>query len=196
MVYDFLKTCKTYEKKKYTKKYFINTPCPKCPAIGRYNLHGSYHRWAFYFDNDKLIIKYMDIKRILCISCKSTHAVMPGDIIPYTTLTLFVFIYILASIYLKKISVLQIARVRNFSFQFIYYVIGVFCLHINNIRQYIREVYPGTTPPTINEFYIINFIKKQLMEFQYDYIKLNRRPCFMCKFFGSAGAPPVGIYAP
>jgi hypothetical protein len=175
---------------------FTVCPVPECGAIGRFKMHGSYFRHALYFFKGKIIHEYMEIKRIRCKSCKTTHAVMPRDIIPYKTITLFILICILALFYVKGVSVLTIEKAQSFSFQYIYTVINTFKTHENNIRQYIRERFPESTPPDFNENYIINLIRKPHIRFQFFYIKMNHQPCFMCKFFDRKGTPPVGIYVP
>lgn len=196
MVYDFHQTCKTYEKNVYNREYFKTTPCPACPAIGRFKMHGSYWRNAIYFENQEIICKRMEIKRIRCASCRTTHAVLPGDIIPYKTLSLFVFIFILALFYIRKIPVLKIMKVWDFSFQFLYSVVRVFQMHINHIKQYFRETSPEDVPADLGDGGTLALIKKPYIKFQSDYIKINRRPCFMCKFFNGKGAPPIGAHAP
>jgi len=199
MVYDFHQICKTYDKNIYNREYFEATPCPACPAVGRFKMHGSYWRYAIYFDGFEgceIILKRMEIKRIKCVSCRTTHAVMPGDIIPYEVLTLFVIMYILVLFYLKKVPVLKIAKEWNFSYQFIYCVLWIFHIHLNNIRQYIREVSPEDIPAVFDACGVLALIKKPYIKFQYGYIKTTRRPCFMCKFFDGRGAPPIGVHAP
>ena len=198
MVYDFQRICKTYDIKIYNKEYFKFTACPapKCGAIGKFKMHGSYFRHALYFLKGKIIHKYMEIKRIRCKSCKTTHAVMPRDIIPYNTITFFIFICILVLFYVKGVSVLKIVKIRDFSFQFIYTVINTFKTHENNIRQYIRERFPESTPPDFDAKYILELIRKPHIRFQFNYIKMNHHPCFMCKFFDRRGAPPVGLCTP
>ena len=90
-------------------------------------MHGSYKRYAVYFEDDTTIIcEQIEIKRILCVSCGTTHAVLPGDIIPYLLLSLFVFVYILFLFYLEKNPVLKIVEKCDFSFQLIYCILHIF----------------------------------------------------------------------
>jgi hypothetical protein len=197
MIYDFFQICKTYDKDIFNREYFKATPCPACPAVGRFKMHGCYRRYAMFFGDDEIIIfRQMEIKRIRCISCKTTHAVLPGDIIPYVALSLFVFIFILILFYIRKVPVLEIAREWDFSFQFIYSVMHAFQVHLNNIRQYLREISPEDIPPVFDACGILVLIKKPYTDFQSGYVEINRRPCFMCKFFDRRGAPPIGIHAP
>jgi len=196
MVFDFSKICKTYDAKIYKKSDFAKTSCPKCPAVGRFKLYGSYQRHVLYFIDQGLIYKYIEIKRIMCCSCKTTHAVMPGDIIPYKLLSLFIVLFIIILFYVEKTPVLKIAAGWNFSFQFIYYSLAVYQIHATRIYQYFRETSRRVIPPELDDAGIVSLIKEPYTIFQSGYIKLNKRPCFMCKFFDSIKAPPVGLMPP
>jgi hypothetical protein len=118
---------------------------------------------------------------------------MPGDIVPYRLLSLFVVIFIHASFFLRKKPVLKLAYDWDFSFQFVYSVLRAFFIHIDNIHQYFKETSPSTAPLTPDAEAIVKLINKPYLKFQSRYIELNRRPCFMCKFFKKGGAPPIGI---
>jgi len=196
MVFDFSKTCKTYDANSYKNSDFAVTRCPGCYAVGRFKLHGSYHRHAMYFGEHELICEFYEIKRIKCLSCKTTHAVMPGDIIPYKLLTLLVMIFILVLFYLEKNPVLKIAEEWKFSYQLIYSAIAVFLIYASRIYLYFKEVSHGIIRHGLNEAGIVALIKKPYTEFQSGYLELNKRPCFMCKFFNRPGAPPSGRMAP
>ena len=192
MVFDFSKICKTYDAKIYKRSDFEATRCPNCPSIGRLNLHGSYWRHVLYFSDHGLNYDFIEIKRIRCISCETTHAVMPGDIIPYKLLSLIVFFFILKLFYTVKMSVMKIAAKCGFSFQLVYSVLATFLKHASRITIFLREIFPGMLQAKFNGANIISFIRRPHPEFQSEYIKLNKRPCFMCKFLDSANAPPIG----
>jgi hypothetical protein len=202
MVFDFSKTCKTYDATSYKKDVFRQTKCPKCPAVGRFKLHGSYYRYVVYFrrdncfDKSELVHEFFEIKRIRCISCKATHAVMPCDIIPYKLLTLLVVLITLDLLYLKETPVLKIAELWEFSHQFIYSVIAAFLVHVDKIYMYFRETSCGTIGHGLSKNDIFALIKDPYIEFQRGYLETNRRACFMCKFINRAGAPPMGVCAP
>jgi len=121
---------------------------------------------------------------------------MPGDLIPYAFLSLFVTLFILAMFYLKKTAVLKIADALGVSHQFIYSVLFAFRMHADHIYQYFRET--SSPPPAsgLDDAGIAALIRKPFIEFQYGYVRLNRRPCFMCKFFYNAGAVHIGLTAP
>jgi hypothetical protein len=148
-----------------------------------------------FFDNNTIVYMLLEIKRIMCKSCKTTHAVMPGDIIPYKQLTLFVLMFILVSIYQKKKPVLMIAHIKKLSFQFIYCCVIIFSMHKSRIYQYYKERAPTDTPSDTDPESVVKLIRNPYLKFQFGYINLNRRPCFMSKFFDGVGVPPVGIHA-
>lgn len=195
MIYDFSQVCKTYKKNFYTADFFTDTSCPKCGAIGRFKLYGSYARYIIYFSDFKVVNTAIDIKRIMCKSCKTTHAVLPGDIIAYELLSLFVFLFVLISFHIKKVPVLRMASKLHFSFQFIYATLNTFVVFVNSIHQFFKETSPGDTSSISTSFKVLELIKlyNPYTQFQYNYIKLNKRPCFMCKFFTGGKHPPVGI---
>lgn len=136
------------------------------------------------------------MKRIICLSCKATHAVMPCDLVPYKLLSLFVVIFILRLFYISQEPVLRIAAAWGFSFQFVYSVLAAFRRHSAGIYMYFRELSGGAIPVGLGGAGIISLVRKPYAGFQSGYIKSNKRPCFMCKFFNSADAPPIGRTAP
>ena len=196
MVIDFSQICNTYDKKLYTKEYFAATPCPKCPATGKFKMYGSYQRYVIYFAKRKLVYVQIDIKRIMCKSCKSTHAVMPGDMIPYKLLSLFVVILLLIACIIIETPVLRVANKYGLSFQIINFYLNTFSLFVNSIHQYFKETSPAKTPPVVDWKSVVDLIKKPYIIFQREYVILNRRPCFMSKFLDGTGAPPIGLHAP
>lgn len=196
MVYDFKQTIKSYDKDSYRREHFISTPCPACPAVGRYKMHGSYTRYVIYIEEEETVCERLAIKRIKCASCGTTHAVMPGDIVPYLALSLFVVAFILMSYYVSRSPVLKVAEKLGFSFQYIYSVIYAFHIHKNRISQHFKETSPGSVSEVMGAVGILSLIKKPYLKFQCVYISAQRRPCFMCKYFDGIGAPPVGIHVP
>ena len=197
MIIDFSKICNTYDKSSYKIEYFNKTPCPKCTAVGRFTLYGSYKRHVIYFVEDQIHYKHIDIKRVQCMSCESTHAVLPGDIIPYKLLSLCVLMYILNTcLVAKDAPVLKVAEQITISFQCIYSCLHAFLLYKNKIHQFFKETAPADTPPETSQKSVMNLIKKPYLKFQSRFTEHNIRPCFMCKFFNGDGGPRIGIYKP
>jgi transposase-like protein len=57
--------------------------CPKCKARRSMVAHGSYHRHYVSIDQGVVSDTLIEILRLRCTSCKSTHALMPPTAIPY-----------------------------------------------------------------------------------------------------------------
>ena len=197
MIIDFTKVCNNYDLKLYDKEYFVTTPCPSCPAVGRFIMYGSYQRYILYFEKNTIYYKSIDIKRVMCMSCKITHAVVPGDIIPYKLLSLFVMLCILIARIIKKTPITKTAKKYGISYQLIYSYQKVLSLYKNRIHQFFKETSSNDTPDEINLENVLGLIKKAkpYKKFQSDYLKLNLRPCFMSKFFDRTGAPRFGPHA-
>lgn len=192
MIYDYTHNCKTYDAKSYTKSFFDKTRCPKCRAIGRFNLHGSYERHVAYFNAGKLVYTLIKIKRVMCKSCGTTHAVLPIDIIAYRLLSLFVMMSIFFGLYIKKIPILQIAAKLQLSFQFVYSCRDAFSRYINLIHQFFKQTSPRQTAIMAEPNRLLPLMREAAL-FQRSFIKMNQRPCFMCKFFAYGSGPPIGI---
>jgi hypothetical protein len=85
MIIDFARKCNKNDA--VTAEEFKEFGCPKCHAKGL-KRHGTYDRWALTLETDgfgKLTLKArpLTVSRGKCDSCKATHAILPGDIIPY-----------------------------------------------------------------------------------------------------------------
>ncbi|WP_350354453.1 DUF6431 domain-containing protein [Thomasclavelia cocleata] len=57
---------------------YATVKCPKCGAVGFFHNHGRYFRYLFN-NSDELI----NVQRVRCEKCLSTHALLPDVIIPY-----------------------------------------------------------------------------------------------------------------
>jgi len=157
-------------------------------------MHGCYCRFAAYFKNYKLVHEEIEIKRVRCKSCNSTHAVLPIDIIAYRLLSLFVILFVLFSFHIKETPVLKIADRVGHSFQFVYSALCSFEKYINKIHHFFRQVSSVTVPLTACPVPLLKLIREYnpIIMFQYDYISKNKKPCFMCKYFDGMKGPPIG----
>ena len=57
----------------------LTLPCPVCGCAGNYVAHGSYMRHIIHRGHEERI----EVRRVKCASCASTHAIIPPGIIPY-----------------------------------------------------------------------------------------------------------------
>ena len=70
-----------------------NCPCDKCGSIGNFKKHGKYTRFLIQL----LKTEKIKIKRVKCVSCGTTHALIPKDVIPYKqyAISLVVILFIM-----------------------------------------------------------------------------------------------------
>lgn len=54
-------------------------PCPACGCAGNYVGHGSYARHVVHRGREERV----EVRRVRCASCASTHAVIPAGVVPY-----------------------------------------------------------------------------------------------------------------
>ena len=77
------------------------TICPGCGAKGRCKEHNSYYRLLITIEYGKRKKYYIEIPRVFCESCESTHAILPDVLIPYKSYSLRFILFILAK-YLQR----------------------------------------------------------------------------------------------
>lgn len=54
-------------------------PCPRCGCAGNYVAHGSYARHVVHRGREERV----EVRRVRCASCASTHALIPPGVVPY-----------------------------------------------------------------------------------------------------------------
>lgn len=138
---------------------FINLECPHCRS-DKLIKWGSYKRIIYYLDNNILKCISLEIKRVKCLKCNKTHALIPEYIIPYKQPLLDI---ILLSIDNYEISYefpfsYEIVEKwkRNYRKLFLPYLKTMF----NNIKEIIPKILENIFA-TYEEFYSLN--KKILM---------------------------------
>lgn len=141
--------------------------CPFCNAIHSFSRHGIYSRNICFLENSNIIEKKLNILRLICNSCKTTHAVLPADVIPYVIYSFSCIIQILTRYFLGNQGTLSIFKQFKISFQLIYLFIKKFIDHfcpcINFLRIFLSiEIDFNSSPKSIlsvinNSFDFINF---------------------------------------
>jgi ribosomal protein S27AE len=62
--------------------------CPRCGAAGKLTPHGDYTRHLISFEHKQIVERLVEPLRFFCASCKSTHALLPDIITPYSPYSL------------------------------------------------------------------------------------------------------------
>ncbi len=133
--------------------------CPCCKSK-EYIKWGFYERGVTYFKNGKVVSEIIFIQRILCKSCKKTHALLPIGIVPYKQLTTEIFL----GIFLNEITE------DIFSFDSIQ-------LWKKQLRKY-HVPYLSSILKTTSIFQMLNRLKKETLKILERYIQQTNQ-CFM-----------------
>lgn len=72
----------------------LSLHCPICGAVGLFILYGHYKRFVVTDDISTDCRIVIPIQRIQCKQCKSTHALLPTNFIPYSQFTYLLVYYI------------------------------------------------------------------------------------------------------
>lgn len=76
----------------------LSLHCPVCGAVGLFILYGHYKRFVIIDDISSGDCKIeIPVQRIQCTQCKSTHALLPTNFVPYTQFT-YLFIYYIVTL--------------------------------------------------------------------------------------------------
>lgn len=94
--------------------------CPKCGAKHCFHRHASYHRYLTLWEGGCLKEECLKILRLQCGSCKSTHAILTMDMIPFCIYSIQAFLALAAGCLDEGSSVPKTEVRTGVSFQLIY----------------------------------------------------------------------------
>lgn len=103
--------------------------CPACGSRGNCAAHGSYSRSLIDFEGGKVVYRTVEIRRVRCASCGHTHAVLPDQVIPYSTYSLPFIIRVLAVYFRGSWTVEWICRHFSISPSMLYQWKALFLEH-------------------------------------------------------------------
>ena len=75
----------------------LSLHCPVCGVVGLFILYGHYKRFVITDDTSNDCKINIRVQRIQCTQCKSTHALLPSNFVPYTQFT-YLFIYYIVTL--------------------------------------------------------------------------------------------------
>lgn len=182
MIIDFALTINTYFEKIKNNYSVTGLVCPKCKANHSLIKHGKYKRYVCTLNNNEICILTLFIQRVLCKSCGVTHAILPGDIIPYKIYSYPVVITVLNKYFIFKQSILNIINEYNISFQLIYSFISTLHIFIPAIYLILKDLigYVEEIKDTASILDSINNYTK--INFSIEYFLKNQWILFMTKF--------------
>lgn len=109
MIIDFAVSCNCYKEKILNFFGFWSYRCPACGAMHSFSRHAFYERNVCYLEYNDFIEIRMEILRLICGSCGTTHAILPSGIIPYSYYSISCVIYFLSKFLIEENSVPEIA---------------------------------------------------------------------------------------
>lgn len=84
--------------------------CPICSSSANCRIHAYYPRRIIDFIHGKPVTLQITVLRLVCGSCRHTHAVLPDMIIPYSGYGLFFILRVLGEVFLRRSSLERICE--------------------------------------------------------------------------------------
>ena len=99
----------------------LKLACPNCGAKNpSWSYHDSYSRSLISYENKAVVIDTIDIPRIICSSCKHTHAILPEIIIPFNSHSLLFILSVLKDHFLTDATVTLLCEKYQISISALY----------------------------------------------------------------------------
>lgn len=112
-----------------SKFHFFKLACPYCSAKNpNWSRHDLYERYLISYENNTVITYKINITRIICSSCKHTHAILPEIIIPHSSYSL-IFILSVLKEYFSKVKIHEICEKYQISVSMLYGWKQLFIIH-------------------------------------------------------------------
>lgn len=103
--------------------------CPACGASHCCTLHAHYFRDFICISGNSAAIHSVKIPRLICSSCRHTHAVLPACLIPHASFSLFFILTVLRSYFLHTDTVENLCSRFSISCSTLYSWLKLFSLH-------------------------------------------------------------------
>lgn len=140
MIIEFQVFSKDYEEKILNCYNPFPYCCPKCGAKARFHRHGTYVRWVTHLSSKGgILFEPIEILRLQCQSCHSTHSILPSDIIPFQVYSLPVVLFLCKEIDILKHSLRDTAKKTSCTLQTIVQKRNLLQRSIALIELYLRQ---------------------------------------------------------
>jgi len=149
MIIDFCHSFKDYNE--ILQFYGIwEYSCPVCGAKHRFHRHASYTRYLTLWDGDCLREECLQILRLQCGSCQTTHAILTMDMIPFCIYSVQTFLEMTARCLDEDGSVPKTEARTGASFQLLYRFLAIFLEYRERILLFLRLqcLWTGSVAPS------------------------------------------------
>ena len=100
--------------------------CPACGAIGCCSPHGSYKRWMIVINCGIREDNLISVNRVICNSCKHTHALLADILIPYGSYSLRFIVHVLWAHINRSCTVVDLCKKYSIAVSTLYVWIHLF----------------------------------------------------------------------
>ena len=205
MITDYRYTHTTYEQ--LSKEDLTEYDCPECGAKVSTKYYSHYTRHVVSLTPDALAVIFaagieqkgidtealgemtselyidtlLDVYRVKCESCNTTHAILPGDVVPYRRHSLLSMLSIVKVMFCREHSIEETAKHLQLSWQYMLSLLEQWISHLHGIALLMRTVYQEC----INEQSdgargrILEFVSCHRHSFPRNYQKEHRKIIFM-----------------
>lgn len=180
LLYNLLKI-KNYQKEIINHKGVWDIECPSCHSKRSFHRHGTYKRYFITIEDQSLVYDILDILRLKCSSCNATHAILPGDIIPYDIYSYTFKILIISTVINDETPVLAVTDKFSLSFQAIYSFLKNFISYLDRIIVLYRELFlwKKTNNPSSKD--ILNIMIKETSFILKAFFEKNKTLLFLTR---------------
>jgi hypothetical protein len=179
MIIEFRVFRNDYKEKIFNCYHSAEYTCPNCGAKARFHRHGTYSRWVTYLSTSGCIVfESLEILRLKCQSCNSTHSILPGDIIPFQVYSLPVVLFLCEQILLHKNSIRNTVNKTKCTIKTIYQKLKLLTQSLTLIELYLRQRSLYTAASSISLTQALTFLLLPTMKFS-SYFHCHGHPIFL-----------------
>ena len=158
---------------------FKDYKCPRCGAKARFHRHGTYVRFITHLSPaGEIIFETLEILRLQCQSCNSTHSILPSEIIPFQVYSLPVVLFLYKQIRINKVSLRHVEEEMNCTIQTIYQKLYLLKRNLTLIEFYLRQISFYTVSNSISLVQALTFLLLPEMNFS-SYFHCHGHPIFL-----------------
>jgi len=205
MITDYRYTHTTYSQ--LTKEDLNEYDCSKCGAKESTKYYSHYERRVISLTSDVIaeIFKseigqtginteafddiaselftdtHLDIFRVKCESCNTTHAILPGDVVPYRRFSLLSMLAIVKVVYHREHSIEETAKYLQLSWQYMLSLLKQWISHLHSMALLMRAIYFEFIDEQASgaRERVLKFVCEHKLSFPQNYHKEHRNIIFM-----------------
>lgn len=179
MIIEFQVFSKDYKKEILNCGRSFDYTCPKCGAKANFYRHGTYSRSVTYLsDTGEVLFETLDILRIQCQSCDSTHGILPSDAIPFQVYSLPVVLFLCGEIFINKASIRSTARKMGCAVQTVCQKLSLLKRCLALIEFFLRQASLYTAAVSVPPAQALALLLSPDMKFS-SYYRCHGHPLFL-----------------